>query len=44
MRADLLRKSDAAAAFRDLSGKPAEANGRPVGVRYRYPVRFRLVN
>jgi protein TonB len=34
----------AAAAFRGLSGKPAEANGRPVGVRYRYPVRFRLVN
>jgi protein TonB len=29
-------------AFRDLSCKPAEANGRPVAVRYRYPVRFRL--
>jgi protein TonB len=32
----------AAAAFRGLSCKPAEANGRPVAVRYRYPVRFRL--
>ncbi|MDR0708818.1 MAG: TonB family protein [Spirochaetaceae bacterium] len=34
----------AAAAFQGLSGKPAESNGRPVGVRYRYPVRFRLIN
>jgi protein TonB len=32
----------AAAAFRGLSCKPAEADGRPVAVRYRYPVRFRL--
>ncbi|MDR2052511.1 MAG: TonB family protein [Treponema sp.] len=32
----------AAAAFRGLSCKPAEANGRPAAVRYRYPVRFRL--
>ncbi|MDR0452461.1 MAG: energy transducer TonB [Treponema sp.] len=32
----------AAGAFRGLSCKPAESNGRPVAVRYRYPVRFRL--
>jgi protein TonB len=32
----------AAAAFRELVCKPAESNGRPVAVRYRYPVRFRL--
>jgi protein TonB len=32
----------AAAAFRGLSCTPAEANGRAVAVRYRYPVRFRL--
>jgi protein TonB len=32
----------AVTAFRGLGCKPAEANGRPVAVRYRYPVRFRL--
>jgi protein TonB len=34
----------AAAAFLGLVGKPAESNGRPVGVHYRYPVRFRMIN
>jgi protein TonB len=29
-------------AFRRLKGKPAEANGVPVAVRYRYPVRFTI--
>ncbi|MDR0758582.1 MAG: energy transducer TonB [Treponema sp.] len=29
-------------AFRGLTGKPAEANGVPVAVRYRYPVRFTI--
>lgn len=29
-------------AFQGLRGNPAEANGVPVAVRYRYPVRFRL--
>ncbi|MDR2743216.1 MAG: energy transducer TonB [Treponema sp.] len=29
-------------AFRGRKGKPAEANGVPVGVRYRYPVRFTI--
>jgi protein TonB len=29
-------------AFQGLRGTPAEANGVPVGVRYRYPVRFRI--
>jgi protein TonB len=29
-------------AFQGLRGSPAEANGVPVAVRYRYPVRFRL--
>jgi protein TonB len=29
-------------AFQGLHGTPAEANGTPVAVRYRYPVRFRL--
>jgi protein TonB len=34
---------DAAAnAFQGLRGKPAEANGVPVAVRYRYPVRFTI--
>ncbi len=32
----------AAAAFRGVTVTPAEANGTPVAVRYRYPVRFRL--
>jgi protein TonB len=32
----------AVAAFRGLRGKPAEANGIPVAVRYRYPVRFTI--
>ena len=32
----------AAKAFEGVRGKPAEANGTAVGVRYRYPVRFRL--
>jgi protein TonB len=32
----------AVAAFRGLTGKPAEANGVPVAVRYRYPVRFTI--
>ncbi|MDR1353373.1 MAG: energy transducer TonB [Treponema sp.] len=49
-RIDILREEPAgrgfgeaaAAAFRGLSCKPAEANGSPVAVRYRYPVRFRL--
>jgi protein TonB len=49
-RIDILREEPAdrgfgeaaAAAFRGLSCKPAEADGRPVAVRYRYPVRFRL--
>jgi protein TonB len=31
-------------AFRGLKGKPAEANGEPVAVRYRYPVRFTIRN
>lgn len=30
----------AAEAFRGLKGKPAELNGAPAAVRYRYPVRF----
>ncbi|MDR3130156.1 MAG: energy transducer TonB [Treponema sp.] len=34
----------AANAFRGRRGKPAEANGVPVGVIYRYPVRFKLKN
>lgn len=29
-------------AFRGLRGTPAEANGVPVAVRYRYPVRFTI--
>jgi protein TonB len=29
-------------AFQGLRGSPAEANGVPVAVRFRYPVRFRL--
>jgi protein TonB len=29
-------------AFRGIRGKPAESNGQPVAVRYRYPVRFRM--
>ncbi|MDR1908440.1 MAG: energy transducer TonB [Spirochaetaceae bacterium] len=29
-------------AFDGISCRPAEANGRPVGVYYRYPIRFRL--
>jgi protein TonB len=29
-------------AFRGRKGKPAEANGVPVAVRYRYPVRFTI--
>lgn len=29
-------------AFTGLLGKPAEANGKPVNVRYRYPVRFKI--
>jgi protein TonB len=29
-------------AFRGIKGKPAEANGVPVGVRHRYPVRFSI--
>jgi protein TonB len=32
----------AAAAFEGVSVVPAEANGRPVAVRFRYPVRFEL--
>jgi protein TonB len=32
----------ATAAFKGLTCTPAEANGQPVAVRYRYPVRFRL--
>lgn len=32
----------AANAFRGIRGTPAEANGVPVGVRYRYPVRFTI--
>jgi protein TonB len=32
----------AARAFRGIRGTPALANGSPVAVRYRYPVRFRL--
>jgi protein TonB len=34
----------AAAAFRGLSGTPAESNGRPVAAHYRYPVRFRMID
>jgi protein TonB len=29
-------------AFRGRTGKPGEANGVPVGVRFRYPVRFKI--
>jgi protein TonB len=29
-------------AFEGLRGKPAQANGEAVGVRYRYPVRFQI--
>jgi protein TonB len=29
-------------AFEGMRCKPAEANGQAVGVRYRYPVRFRI--
>jgi protein TonB len=29
-------------AFRGIKGKPAEANGVPVAVRFRYPVRFKI--
>lgn len=29
-------------AFEGLSGKPAQANGEAVAVRYRYPVRFQI--
>jgi protein TonB len=29
-------------AFQGLRGKPGEANGIPVGVRYRYPLRFTI--
>jgi protein TonB len=29
-------------AFEGLRGKPAEANGKPVAIRYRYPVRFQI--
>ncbi|QQO07730.1 energy transducer TonB [Breznakiella homolactica] len=29
-------------AFKGIKGKPAEANGQPVAVRYRYPVRFKI--
>ena len=29
-------------AFRGIHGKPAEANGEPVAVRYRYNINFRL--
>jgi len=29
-------------AFRGIRGKPAEANGEPVAVRYRYNINFRL--
>ncbi|ULQ58869.1 energy transducer TonB [Brucepastera parasyntrophica] len=29
-------------AFRGVKGKPAESNGQPVAVRYRYPVRFKI--
>jgi protein TonB len=32
----------AAKAFEGLSGKPAQANGETVSVRYRYPVRFQI--
>jgi protein TonB len=32
----------AVAAFRGIHCTPAEANGAPVGVRYRYPVRFTI--
>jgi protein TonB len=32
----------AAKAFRGLRGVPAQANGAPVAVRYRYPVRFSI--
>jgi protein TonB len=32
----------AAKAFRGLRGVPAQANGDPVAVRYRYPVRFSI--
>jgi protein TonB len=32
----------AARAFRGLKGVPAQANGDPVAVRYRYPVRFSI--
>jgi protein TonB len=32
----------AVAAFKGIKGAPAEANGKPVAVRYRYPVRFEL--
>lgn len=32
----------AVAAFRGVSCVPAEANGEPVAVRYRYPIRFQL--
>jgi protein TonB len=32
----------AATAFRNVTCKPAEANGVAVAVRYRYPVRFKL--
>ncbi|MDR0663421.1 MAG: TonB family protein [Spirochaetaceae bacterium] len=32
----------AAKAFEGLRGKPAEANGEAVAVRYRYPVRFQI--
>jgi protein TonB len=31
-------------AFTGLHGKPAEANGKLVAVRYRYPVRFKIQN
>lgn len=34
----------AANAFTGLRGKPAEANGKLVAVRYRYPVRFKMQN
>lgn len=34
--------SAAAAAFDGITVAPAESNGRPVAVRFRYPVRFQL--
>jgi protein TonB len=32
----------AVTAFQNLRGEPAYINGLAVGVRYRYPVRFRM--